>query len=163
MAQPKTNAMRLLDKAKISYQVHEYPHHSGEAVDGVSVAALLGQDPAQVFKTLVTQGASRSFYVFAIPVAKELDLKKAARSVGEKSVSMLHVADLLKTTGYVRGGCSPVGMKKQFMTVFDESVLAQPSVMVSAGKIGAQIQLAPADLLAVTGAKTAPVTAGEPS
>ena len=158
MAQPKTNAMRFLDKAKIPYQVHEYPHRDGKAVDGESVAALLGQDPAQVFKTLVTQGASRNFYVFVIPVAKELDLKKAARSVGEKSVSMLAVADLLKTTGYVRGGCSPVGMKKQFVTVFDESVLAQPSVMVSAGKIGTQIQLAPADLLALICARTAPIT-----
>lgn len=163
MTQPKTNAMRLLDKAKIPYQVHEYPHHDGEAVDGESVAALLGQDPAQVFKTLVTQGASRNFYVFVIPVAKELDLKKAARSVGEKSVAMLHVADLLKTTGYVRGGCSPVGMKKQFVTVFDESVLDQPTVMVSGGKIGTQIQLAPADLLGVIRAQTAPLTAGEPS
>ena len=163
MAQPKTNAMRLLDKAKIPYQVHEYSHRDGEAVDGASVAALLGQDPAQVFKTLVTKGAGGSFYVFVIPVAKELDLKNAARSVGEKSVAMLHVADLLKTTGYVRGGCSPVGMKKQFVTVFDESVLAQPSVMVSAGKIGTQIQLAPANLLAVIRAQTAPLTAGEPS
>lgn len=163
MTQPKTNAMRLLDKAKITYRVHEYPHHDGEAVDGESVAALLGQDPAQVFKTLVTQGASRNFYVFVIPVEKELDLKKAARSVGEKSVAMLHVADLLKTTGYVRGGCSPVGMKKQFVTVFDESVLDQPSVMVSGGKIGTQIQLAPADLLGIIRAQTAPLTAGETS
>ena len=111
MAQPKTNAMRMLDKAKVNYTFHEYDHSDG-AIDGVAVAAKLGQDPARVFKTLVTQGASRAFYVFVIPVAEELALKAAARAVGEKSVAMLHVADLLKTTGYVRGGCSPVGMKK---------------------------------------------------
>lgn len=161
MAQPKTNAMRLLDKAKIPYQVHEYSHRDGEAVDGASVAALLGQDPAQVFKTLVTKGAGGSFYVFVIPVAKELDLKKAARSVGEKSVAMLHVADLLKTTGYVRGGCSPVGMKKAFVTTVDESAEDKETIMVSAGRIGAQVELAPADLLAVTGAKYAAITAGK--
>ena len=159
MAQPKTNAMRLLDKAKIPYQVHEYSHRDGEAVDGASVAALLGQDPAQVFKTLVTKGAGGSFYVFVIPVAKELDLKKAARSVGEKSVAMLHVADLLKTTGYVRGGCSPVGMKKLFATFFDESCRDKPTILVSAGRIGTQIEAAPADLLRVTRGHTAAVTA----
>lgn len=158
MAQPKTNAMRLLDKAKIPYQVHEYSHRDGEAVDGASVAALLGQDPAQVFKTLVTKGAGGSFYVFVIPVAKELDLKKAARSVGEKSVAMLHVADLLKTTGYVRGGCSPVGMKKQYPTVFDQSALQQEKIYVSAGRIGLQVCCAPADLIRAAKAGTAPLT-----
>lgn len=158
MAQPKTNAMRLLDKAKIPYQVHEYSHRDGEAVDGASVAALLGQDPAQVFKTLVTKGAGGSFYVFVIPVAKELDLKKAARSVGEKSVAMLHVADLLKTSGYVRGGCSPVGMKKQYPTVFDQSALQQEKIYVSAGRIGLQVCCAPADLIRAAKAGTAPLT-----
>ena len=160
MAQPKTNAMRMLDKAKVNYTFHEYDHSDG-AIDGVAVAAKLGQDPARVFKTLVTQGASRAFYVFVIPVAEELDLKAAARAVGEKSVAMLHVVDLLKTTGYVRGGCSPVGMKKAFATTVDESAADKETIMVSAGRIGAQVELAPADLLAVTGAKYAAITAGK--
>ena len=151
MAQPKTNAMRMLEKEKVAYTFHEYPHDDG-AIDGLTVAGKLGQDPARVFKTLVTQGASRAFYVFVIPVAAELDLKKAARAVGEKSVAMLHVADLLKTTGYIRGGCSPVGMKKRFVTVVDTSAENWPTIMVSAGRIGAQVELRPADLLAVTGA-----------
>ena len=151
MAQPKTNAMRMLEKEKVAYTFHEYPHDDG-AIDGLAVAGKLGQDPAREFKTLVTQGASRAFYVFVIPVAAELDLKKAARAVGEKSVAMLHVADLLKTTGYIRGGCSPVGMKKRFVTVVDASAENWPTIMVSAGRIGAQVELRPADLLAVTGA-----------
>ena len=151
MAQPKTNAMRMLEKEKVAYTFHEYPPDDG-AIDGLAVAGKLGQDPARVFKTLVTQGASRAFYVFVIPVAAELDLKKAARAVGEKSVAMLHVADLLKTTGYIRGGCSPVGMKKRFVTVVDASAENWPTIMVSAGRIGAQVELRPADLLAVTGA-----------
>ena len=157
MAQPKTNAMRMLEKEKVPYAFHEYSHEDG-AIDGLAVAKKLGQDPARVFKTLVTQGASRAFYVFVIPVAAELDLKKAARAVGEKSVSMLHVAELLKTTGYVRGGCSPVGMKKRFVTVVDSSAQSLPTLMVSAGRIGAQLELAPKDLLAVTGAALAPLT-----
>lgn len=151
MAQPKTNAMRMLEKEKVAYTFHEYPHDDG-AIDGLAVAGKLGQDPARVFKTLVTQGASRAFYVFVIPAAAELDLKKAARAVGEKSVAMLHVADLLKTTGYIRGGCSPVGMKKRFVTVVDASAENWPTIMVSAGRIGAQVELRPADLLMVTGA-----------
>jgi Cys-tRNA(Pro)/Cys-tRNA(Cys) deacylase len=157
MAQSKTNAMRMLEKAKITYQFHEYDHEDG-AIDGVSVAEKLQQNPDQVFKTLVTQGASKQFYVFVIPVAKELDLKKAAKSVNEKNVSMLAVADLLKTTGYIRGGCSPIGMKKQFVTVVDESAQKQDTIMVSAGRIGAQVQLSPMDLAAVTGAVFAAVT-----
>ena len=151
MAQPKTNAMRMLEKEKVAYTFHEYPHDDG-AIDGLAVAGKLGQDPARVFKTLVTQGASRAFYVFVIPVAAGLDLTKAARAGGEKSVAMLHVADLLKTTGYIRGGCSPVGMKKRFVTVVDASAKNWPTIMVSAGRIGAQVELRPADLLAVTGA-----------
>ena len=119
----KTNAMRILERAKVAYTAHEYPHEEGVAVDGVTVAASMGEDPACVYKTLVTQGASRNYFVFVIPVAAELDLKAAARSVGEKSVAMIHVADINKVTGYVRGGCSPVGMKKQYTTVFDEGVL----------------------------------------
>lgn len=107
----KTNAMRILERAKVAYTAHEYPHEEGVAVDGIHVAQSLGEDPACVYKTLVTQGASRNYFVFVIPVAAELDLKAAARSVGEKSVAMIHVADINKVTGYVRGGCSPVGMK----------------------------------------------------
>ena len=156
MAQPKTNAMRMLDKAKVNYTFHEYDHSDG-AIDGVAVAAKLGQDPARVFKTLVTQGASRAFYVFVIPVAEELDLKAAARAVGEKSVAMLHVADLLKTTGYVRGGCSPVGMKKLFPTVFHETAASLPVIMVSAGKLGHQIACDPKALLALVRADTADI------
>ena len=104
----KTNAMRMLERAKVPYTAHEYPHEEGVAVDGIHVAQSMGEDPASVFKTLVTKGSSGGYFVFVIPVAEELDLKAAARSVGEKSVAMLHVADLLKVTGYVRGGCSPV-------------------------------------------------------
>ena len=160
MSEEKTNVMRILDQKKVPYTPHHYAHPDG-AVDGASVAALIGKDPESVCKTLVTQGASRAFYVFVIPVAEELDLKAAARAVGEKSVAMLHVADLLKTTGYVRGGCSPVGMKKAFVTTVDESAADKETIMVSAGRIGAQVELAPADLLAVTGAKYAAITAGK--
>ena len=159
MSQAKTNAMRMLDRAKISYAALEYPHQEGQAVDGVTVAQMLGQNPDQVFKTLVTQGASHNYYVFVVPVAASLDLKKAARAVGEKSVAMLHVADINKVTGYIRGGCSPVGMKKQFVTVFHESMLEQSQVMVSGGRIGLQIQLAPADLIAAVKGKTADLIA----
>lgn len=143
----KTNAMRMLERAKIAYTAHEYPHEEGVAVDGVHVAESLGEDPARVFKTLVTQGADKNFYVFVIPVAETLDLKKAARSVGTKSVAMIHVADINRITGYVRGGCSPVGMKKQFVTRFHESCLAQPTIYVSGGRIGTQVEAAPADLM----------------
>jgi Cys-tRNA(Pro)/Cys-tRNA(Cys) deacylase len=135
----KTNAMRILERAKVPYTAHEYAHEEGVAVDGVTVAASMGEDPACVYKTLVTQGSSKNYFVFVIPVAAELDLKAAARSVGEKSVAMIHVADINKITGYVRGGCSPVGMKKQYTTVFDESVLAQEKVYVSGGRIGTQV------------------------
>ena len=154
----KTNAMRMLEKAKVAYTAHEYPHEEGVAVDGATVARSMGQDPACVFKTLVTQGASRNYFVFVIPVEAELDLKAAARSVGEKSVAMIHVADINKVTGYIRGGCSPVGMKKLYTTVFDQSVLDQEKVYVSAGRIGLQICCAPADLIRAAKAKTAPIT-----
>ena len=153
----KTNAMRMLDRAKIVYTAREYPHEEGVAVDGVTVAQSIGEDPACVYKTLVTQGASRNYFVFVIPVAAELDLKAAARSVGEKSVAMIHVADINKVTGYIRGGCSPVGMKKQYVTVFDERVLAQEKVYVSAGRIGTQICCAPADLIKAARATTAKI------
>ena len=155
----KTNAMRMLERAKVNYTSHEYPHEEGQAVDGAHVAQLTGQDPAKVFKTLVTQGADRNYYVFVVPVLAELDLKKAAKSVGVKSVAMIHVADINKVTGYIRGGCSPVGMKKQFATVFDESCLAQPTILVSGGRIGTQIECTPADLVKVTRGKIAAITA----
>lgn len=158
MAQAKTNAMRILEKGKVPYTAHEYPHEPGVPVDGVTVARLMGQDPARVFKTLVAQGAGGEYFVFVIPAEAGLDLKKAARAVGQKSVAMLHVADLLRVTGYVRGGCSPVGMKKQYVTVVDESAAAQPTIIVSAGRIGQQIELAPAGLLAAARARYAAVT-----
>lgn len=158
MAAVKTNVMRVLEQHKIAYEAHEY-EHGKEAVDGVTVARLLGQDPAQVFKTLVARGRSGGYHVFVLPAARELDLKKAAKAAGEKSVELVHVKELLGLTGYVRGGCSPVGMKKAFPTVFDESALAQPTIMVSAGKIGFQVECAPADLIALTRATAAPITA----
>ena len=152
----KTNVMRILDKKKIVYESHCYADTA--AVSGVEVARVLGQEPAQVFKTLVTVSASGAYYVFVIPVAAELDLKKAAKSVGEKSVKMLPQKELLPLTGYVHGGCSPVGMKKPFPTVFHETAEILDRIMVSAGKIGFQIQCRPEDLLALVGATTADVT-----
>ena len=149
----KTNVMRLLDQKKVPYTPHTYPHGDGEAPDGVTVAQNLGINPAQVFKTLVTKGASGGYYVFDIPVAATLDLKKAARAVGEKSVAMLPSKELLPLTGYVHGGCSPVGMKKPFPTVFHRSALDQETILVSAGKIGFQVEVRPGDLIALVGAK----------
>ena len=143
----KTNVMRTLDQKKIAYIPHAYDPDG--PIDGVSVARTLGQDPACVFKTLVTRGASGGYYVFDIPAAESLDLKKAARAVGEKSVAMLPQKELLPLTGYVHGGCSPVGMKKQFPTVFHETVELFDTICVSAGKIGAQVEVAPADLIAL--------------
>ena len=154
MAEQKTNVMRILGQKKIRYSAHEYPHGEG-AVDGVTVARMTGRDPACVFKTLVTRGASKEIYVFAIPVADELDLKKAAKAVGEKSVAMVHVSEINALTGYIRGGCSPIGMKKQYKTVFHSSILSQETVLVSAGKIGQQVELAPADLIGLTRGSTA--------
>ena len=149
----KTNVMRLLDQKKVPYTPHTYPHGDGEAPDGVTVARSLGLDPDRVFKTLVTKGASGGYYVFDIPVAATLELKKAARAVGEKSVAMLPSKELLPLTGYVHGGCSPVGMKKPFPTVFHRSALDQETILVSAGKIGFQVEVRPGDLIALVGAK----------
>lgn len=157
MAENKTNVMRVLEQHKITYAAHEYPHGK-EAVDGVTVAGLLGQDVRRVFKTLVARGRSGGCYVFVIPVAEELDLKRAAKAVGEKSVELVHVRELLALTGYVRGGCSPVGMKKAFPTVFDQTAAEQETIMVSAGKIGWQIETAPGELIALVRGKTAPLT-----
>lgn len=153
----KTNVMRTLEQKKIPYTAHTYPHEDGVAVDGVTVANMLGQDPGAVFKTLVTKGASGGYYVFDIPVAENLDLKKAAKAVGEKSIAMLPSKELLGLTGYVHGGCSPVGMKKLFPTVFHESCMAFDTIMVSAGKIGYQVECKPDDLIGLVRAKTADV------
>ena len=141
----KTNAIRLFDSAKIKYTVHRY-ENNGEAVDGLHVAESLGIDPASVYKTLVTRGSDKNFYVFDIPVADELDLKKAAKAAGVKSVEMIHVNEINAVTGYVRGGCSPVGMKKPFRTFFDISAKELDTMLVSAGRIGLQIEAAPGDI-----------------
>lgn len=135
----KTNVMRILDKKKIAYTAHTYS--DTEAVSGTEVAAVLGQDPKRVFKTLVTVGKSKNYYVFVIPVEKELDLKKAAKAVGEKSIEMLKSKELFALTGYIHGGCSPIGMKKFFRTTFQQEAADYETIMFSAGKIGYQVEL----------------------
>ena len=152
----KTNVMRVLEQQGIPYTPHTYP--TDGAIDAVSVAGYLGQDADCVFKTLVAQGASGAYYVFDIPAADTLDLKKAAKAVGEKSVTMLPQKQLFPLTGYVHGGCSPIGMKKRFPTVFHETVEIIDAICVSAGRVGAQVELEPAALLAVTGASVADLT-----
>ena len=144
--------MRILDKAKIKYEPHEYPHGS-EAVDGLTVAKLCGFDPECVFKTLVARGTSKNVYVFVIPVSSELDLKKAAKAAREKSVEMVKVSEINAPTGYIRGGCSPVGMKKRYPTFINESAKAKNTVYVSAGKIGSQVELEPLALAEICGAQ----------
>lgn len=141
----KTNAMRFLDKSKIEYTVQTY--ECDEFIDGIHTAEKLGQPLDETFKTLVAQGKSGSYYCFLIPVALELDMKKAAQSVGEKSVELIHVKDITKITGYVRGGCTPIGMKKQFMTVVHESAAELPMFFISGGRIGTQIHLSPQELV----------------
>lgn len=140
----KTNVMRILDKHKITYTPHSYAHT--DAVSGIDVAHALGQSPKQVFKTLVTTGKTGQHYVFVIPVSTELDLKKAASAVHEKSISMLKSKDLLPLTGYIHGGCSPIGMKKYFPTVIDQSANDVETIIFSAGKIGYQVELTLDDL-----------------
>ena len=154
----KTNPMRHLDKAGVPYTVH---HYEGGALSGIDVATVQGQDPREVFKTLVTRGpgSKNSCFVFVIPVAAELNLKAAAKAAGQKSIEMLHVNELLGLTGYIRGGCSPIGMKKLFPTFIDQSALQQPTIMVSGGKIGIQVELEPAALAGLVGAQFAPLTA----
>lgn len=157
---PKTNAMRLLESKKISYEAHSYETEDSAldgALDGVSVAEKTGQMPEKVFKTLVTHCGS-DFFVFCIPVNKELDLKLAAKSAGQKHIEMIPSADITKVTGYVKGGCSPFGMKKKFPTFLDESALIHPTILVSGGKIGLQIEVAPKDLLSVLAAKSTILT-----
>lgn len=156
MSNDKTNAMRILDKNGVDYAVFSYP--CKEAIDGVTVAEKLSAPVDEVFKTLVTEGKSRNFYVFVVPSAKELDLKKAAACVGEKSVEMIAVKDINKVTGYIRGGCSPIGMKKQYATVFDISAREKEKIFVSAGKIGCQFRVSPEDLCNVTGGKFENIT-----
>lgn len=141
----KTNVMRVLDQKKLSYKPYEY-ETGGGAPSGVEVADMLGQDPAQVFKTLVTVGKTGTNYVFMVPVAEELDLKKAAKAVGEKSIEMIKSKDLLALTGYVHGGCSPIGMKKPLKTVIHKTAQDFDTIIFSAGKIGYQVELPAGDL-----------------
>lgn len=147
----KTNAMRMLDSAGIEYQIHTY--EPGDAIDGVSVAHKLGKEVSQVYKTLVTQGKGGGYFVFVLPVNEELDLKKAARAAGEKAVEMIPVKDINKVTGYIRGGCSPVGMKKLYPTVIHEDAILLDTFTLSGGKIGMQMELNPETLCGFIGAK----------
>ena len=153
----KTNVMRMLDKLKINYK--HYTYADTDAVSGVEVASVLGQNPSQVFKTLVTVSKSKKYYVFMIPVAEELDLKKAAHAVGEKAVEMLKSKELLPLTGYIHGGCSPVGMKKFFQTTIDKSAENLDTIIFSAGKIGYQVEMTLDDLKKLISVQTAERTA----
>ena len=152
----KTNVMRILEREGAAHRVHFYDPEQG--IDAISVARQLGQDPQAVFKTLVTQGKSRAFYVFVIPAPSTLNLKLAAAACGEKAIEMIPQKLLLPNTGYIHGGCSPVGMKKAYPTYIDETAQLFDAVCVSAGKIGAQVELAPDELCRVTGAVYAPLT-----
>ncbi|MBS6179613.1 Cys-tRNA(Pro) deacylase [[Clostridium] innocuum] len=152
----KTNAMRILDSNRLSYEVLSYAHGT-EPIAGLAVAKQLLEDPEQVFKTLVTVANTKEYIVFVIPVAYELHLKKCAKAAGVKSVEMIHVKDINKLTGYVRGGCSPIGMKKQFRTFVHESCTRLPAMMFSGGKIGVQIKMQPDDLLKLIRAETADI------
>lgn len=154
----KTNAMRLLDAKKMAYSMLSYDNQDGK-IHGVAVAEKMGRAPESVFKTLVAHGTlPQHIYVFVIPVGEELDLKKAAKLAGEKKIEMLHVKDLLKWTGYVRGGCSPIGMKKLYPTFIDASAEPLDTIIFSAGKIGAQIETTLANVVAVTNAKVEALT-----
>ena len=141
----KTNVMRVLDQKKVSYAAHSYEPDA--SLSGEEIARILNEDADKVFKTLVTQGKSGQYYVFVIPVKRELDLKKAAKTAGEKSVSMIKQKELLPLTGYIHGGCSPIGMKKPFPSFLDETAELFDTVCVSAGKVGAQVELSPQDLI----------------
>ena len=153
----KTNAMRILDRNKVSYEILNYA--CDEFIDGLHTAEQTGAPVEQSFKTLVMIGKSNAYYVFVVPIAKEVDLKAAARAVGEKSVEMIHVKDITKITGYVRGGCSPLGMKKNYTTVVHESARDYDKIYISGGRIGTTIALAPEDLMQVTRAIYAAITA----
>lgn len=153
----KTNAMRILEREKIPFE--HYTYECDEFIDGIQIADKLSLPYEKVYKTLVTAGNSRNYFVFVIPVAEELDLKKAARSVGEKAVTMLHVKDINQVTGYIRGGCSAIGMKKQYVTRLDESAKEQEQIIISGGRIGSQIELKPEDMLKVCGGEFADIIA----
>lgn len=156
----KTNVMRILDQKKIPYIPHFYEEEEGPEGTrdyGVHVAQVLGQDPKRAFKTLVAKGASGTYHVFDIPTTDSLDLKKAAKAAGEKSIDLLPVKDITAVTGYVRGGCSPVGMKKQYPTIFHQTALEFETIYVSAGKIGAQVEVEPRALLGLLRAETADI------
>lgn len=153
----KTNAVRILEAGKVPYQVYEYDAPDG-FLDGVSVAKATGMDPARVFKTLVLRGASGEYYVCVIPVAKELNLKKAAKQFGEKKMEMIPARDITKVTGYIKGGCSPVGMKKRYKTAVDQSAEAFDAIVVSAGSVGLQMEVPPEALLEVAEASLARLT-----
>lgn len=155
MSEVKTNVMRILERQKIAY--NHYCYEGTGAVSGIEVAAALGEDADRVFKTLVTVSRSRRYYVFMIPVAAELNLKKAAAAVGEKDVEMLKQKDLLPLTGYVHGGCSPIGMKKQFPTVVHSSAENYATIIYSAGKVGYQVETSLAGLRKVIGCVTADI------
>ena len=157
MGNVKTNAMRILDSKKIEYIVSTYENKDGK-IDGASVAKKINKDPKEVFKTLVTQGSDRELFVFVIPVEKELDLKKAAKAAKEKNIEMIAVKDINKYTGYIRGGCSPLGMKKLYKTFIDESSRELDIMVVSGGKIGVQIQLKPQDLIDVISGEFADIS-----
>ncbi|MBE7031035.1 MAG: Cys-tRNA(Pro) deacylase [Ruminococcaceae bacterium] len=156
----KTNATRLIERAGLTHQIHTYDHSDGR-IDGLAIVEKLGQDPARVFKTLVTKGADGGFYVFVVPVACELDLKAAARAAGVKSVAMIAVKDINAVTGYIRGGCSPIGMKKVYPTVVDQTAKQFDTITFSAGKIGYQIEMNPMDLAELIGCSFAPIAAKE--
>ena len=156
-AEKKTNAMRELERAGIAYTTHVYEVDETD-LSGVHAAAQLGEDPDQVFKTLVTVAPSGEHVVCCIPVAAELDLKAAARAAGEKALEMVHVKDLLGLTGYIRGGCSPVGMKKRFPTLIDDTAELYDTIMVSGGRRGLQLEIAPADLVRFCAAAVADIT-----
>lgn len=145
----KTNAMRILDRLKLPYTLNSY--ECKEFIDGVHIADMLGQDPAQSFKTLVCSGKGGGYYVFVLPVARELDLKKAARAVGAKAVELLPVKEINAVTGYIRGGCTAIGMKKQYPTVIDQSAGEFDRIIISGGRIGSQIFLVPDDFIKATG------------
>lgn len=155
----KTNAMRMLDRAKIKYEVLEYDYDESD-LSGVHAAAALSLDPKQVFKTLVTRGGKSGLFVFCIPVGAELDLKNSAKCAGVKSLEMIHVKELISLTGYMRGGCSPIGMKKQYPTFIDSTAADYEKIYVSAGQRGLQLRLNPKELAAFVKADFCDVTAG---
>ena len=155
----KTNAMRILDRMKLPYTLNSY--ECKEFIDGVHIANMLGQDPAQSFKTLVCSGKGGGYYVFVLPVARELDLKKAARAVGAKAVELLPVKEIDAVTGYIRGGCTAISMKKQYPTVIDQSAADFDTIIISGGRIGSQIFLAPDDFIRATGGSYGDILAGD--